>query len=649
MPIVLLAANGDTTVVRFQNKMDMNYYGNFDFKGKFPDGSKSYHQILMKYTLGCSSLGCSGWDYTNNIQYLKPLGVYDSSITKIDTTNGKHDTTWKKNERIEKFELGRVITPYGTYMKAGTNGYQPSWQHQYLFDVTDFASLLKDSGTIRCFYSGYSTGFAATVDFYFIEGAPPRNVLKLENLWGAGGNGYGYGVPDTFEKKVLPKLAVNVLANAKGASLQFTPSGHGFNNDINAAEFYDEKAKVMLNNAKVGDMRIWREDCGINPISPQGGTWIYNRANWCPGTKVNTFSYDMPSALLHPGSSDSVDVDFNPYTYSGSGGASYIISSVFFQYGDYNFTNDISLTDIITPSSNENYRHFNPICNGPIIEVKNNGKNTIYNFNIKYGLSTGVKSIYTWSDTLNFNQIKQITLPAINWTGAVNGSVFEAEILSVNNATDQWNFDNKKISSVIITPKQDADIIVWFKTNNRPEENSYKFLDWGNNVVFQRGGFTAKNFVYKDTIHLAVGCHSFVLRDEGGDGITWWADTAAGSGYLSFKRMSGTTAKNFVMDFGSEILYNFTTSYLLGVNENNSDDSNLLVYPNPSSGQIHIELNQIDGIALVSVIDITGKEVFNATVTNESNDINVANLSRGIYLVRANDNGVIYSKKVIIQ
>jgi hypothetical protein len=649
-PVYLLASNGDTTVIRFHNKVDMNSHGNYDVKGKFPDGSKTYRQILMKYTLGCSSTGCSGWDYSNPIQYLKPSGIFDSTVASIDTTGGKHDTTWNKKERIELYELGRVITPYGTYMQSpGSNGYSPSWQHQYWFDVSDFVLFLRDSATIRSFYDGWSSGFSATLDFYFIEGTPPRNVLKLENVYGAGGNGYGYNDPTSFEKNALPKKGIAILPNTKSASFQFTPSGHGFDNDKTAAEFYDESAKVYLNNSKIGDMHIWRDDCGKNPIYPQGGTWIYNRANWCPGTKVNTFSYDITQTQLHPGTTDSLDVDFDPYTYTGNGGASYLISSVFVQYGDNNFNYDASVKDIIAPSTNENYRRRNPTCYGPTIEIKNNGKNTITNCSIKYGLSTGVKTTYTWNGSLAFNQTTQVVLPSFNWAGAVNGSIFEAEITNVNNTTDEWLFDNKKSSTITITPKHETDFVVWFKTNNNPEENSYKFLDWNNNVVYSRSGMTTKNFIYKDTIHLAVGCYTFLVDDTGGDGLSWWANTAAGNGTVYFKNMNGSLIKNFNMDFGSEIRYNFTTSYVLGIKNAIVEDENILIYPNPSSHNINIQLNNIKGNADISVIDITGKSIFQISSSPTRDIVFVNNLAKGIYLVKVFADGKMFTEKVIIE
>ncbi len=652
LPTLVFASNGDTTYFRFQNKMNMTSYGNYDFKGAFPDGSKTYRQILMKYSLGCASSGCSGWDYTNHIQYLKALGIFDSSVASIDTSAGKHDTTWKKTERTEKYELGRVITPYGTYMQgAGSNGYLPSWQHRYWFDVTDFAGLLKDSGTMRCVYSGYSSGFSATVEFYFIEGTPARDVLKIENVWGSGGaNCMGYSNSTQFETTQLPLKAIAVLPGTQSASFQFTSSGHGGDNDQNAAEFYDESAEVLLNNTSLGKMHLWRDDCGKNPIYPQGGTWIYNRANWCPGTKVNTFTFDLTATQLHPGAKDSIDVNYDPYSWTGNQTPCYAISSVFVQYGNYNFNNDASLTNIISPSTNENYRRLNPVCYNPIIEIKNQGKNEITSCIIKYGLSNGVKANYTWNGKIPFNKTQQIILPNFNWTGAVNGSLFEAEIIKVNNVTDDWTLDNKANSVVTITPKHDTNMIIWFKTNNLPTENRYKITDWNGLTVYEKNTMTTANTVYKDTIHLAVGCYTFWVNDDGGDGMSWWANqSTAGTGYVYFRNMSGSLLKNFNMDFGSEIRYHFTTAYMLGLNNTPIENETISIFPNPTTRKTTIKINSLWGNAEVEILDITGKTIYNATINSPETSLLLDHLEKGIYLVKIIANGKIRTEKLMVE
>ena len=60
----------------------------------------------------------------------------------------------------------------------------------------------------------------------------------------------------------------------------------------------------------------WDSDCGENPIYPQGGTWIYDRANWCPGKRAQTFDHEISNYIT---SSDSVEINVNFQSYSWSG------------------------------------------------------------------------------------------------------------------------------------------------------------------------------------------------------------------------------------------------------------------------------------------------------------------------------------------
>ena len=121
--------------------------------------------------------------------------IYDSLGTAIDSVFVANDTimflnytdTYDVYEIIEDFELGRAITPYGTYMNPangsyGTNGYDENWKHRFTYDVTDFQHLLKDSVEIDAFYSGWSSGFSVTLNFEFIEGTPPRTPIFLSNI-----------------------------------------------------------------------------------------------------------------------------------------------------------------------------------------------------------------------------------------------------------------------------------------------------------------------------------------------------------------------------------------------------------------------------------------------------------------------------------
>ena len=104
----------------------------------------------MHYTLGCPSIGCSEWDYTTKIEVANPLN---------DST-----TQW--------LELVRIMTPYAGDRNEG-------WTHEWIIDVTDYASVLTGERIIKANYGGYQDGFTVTIDFEMIEGTPPRCSLRL--------------------------------------------------------------------------------------------------------------------------------------------------------------------------------------------------------------------------------------------------------------------------------------------------------------------------------------------------------------------------------------------------------------------------------------------------------------------------------------
>ena len=77
----------------------------------FPDGSEKLLKIMLHYTMGCASSGCSGWDYLTHILLSHPTGTYDS-------IHNQNTSSWDLFEIIEKYELGRAVSPYGTYMQS---------------------------------------------------------------------------------------------------------------------------------------------------------------------------------------------------------------------------------------------------------------------------------------------------------------------------------------------------------------------------------------------------------------------------------------------------------------------------------------------------------------------------------------------------
>ena len=127
---------------------------------------------------------------------------------------------------------------------------------------------------------------------------------------------------------------------------------------------------------------MWRSTCDFNPLFPQGGTWIYSRANWCPGAEVSPYEYDLSSYL--PDDSITVDYDMQSYIWNGQGSTpNYRIEGYLFEYQPASFTNDASIEDIVAPNNIKYYARYNPMVGKPIIVIKNTGKDTLKSLDIE--------------------------------------------------------------------------------------------------------------------------------------------------------------------------------------------------------------------------------------------------------------------------
>ena len=636
----LYAKPGDTTWVQ-ANNVKLNYYNNFDTAVAFPDGSLSYRKILMEFTLGeyaCPSgtQYCHQWDYT----------VTNYVLTKTDTV-----------------ELSRFITPFAT---SGVPRFPATWKQRYIYDVTDFYNLLKDSATVRIYYSGYSGGFTASVKFAFIEGTPERNVLGVDPLW-LGAFNYG-NAADPINNHV-PAKTRTAPANTQTSELKFTVTGHGADSSTSCCEFDSNDYSVVLNNIQLTKKAIWREDCGSNELYPQGGTWIFNRGNWCPGDAVKTNTHVLPGVV--PGTPYTLGIVFDPYTTPYHNYGDYALEGHVFYYGALNHALDASIEDIIAPNNFEDHFRENPTGNNPIVHIHNAGSSTINSISFSYGVKDSTAIPYIWTGTLPSLKDTIITLPPLNTLTRLsqNGSsgifTFVAQITAVNNIADEDATNNIYSSTFVVAPTWPTSFVVAIKTNNEgvtglgvnPSETSWQITDMNNNVVASRTNANIST-TYKDTITLPnPGFYHLTINDLGCDGLHWWYWAAAGVSVTSgsFAVLKLVTAAAIPMngysysttynnDFGCSFSQYFTTGGLAsGIHNLGSGNKGpaLLAFPNPTADQVSIA---ITGVAFANgqfqVLDALGRPVLQQTASGTENVLNLNGLPNGLYTITYRDEQV---------
>ena len=499
----------------------------------FPKNEGTWAKIMMVHTLKCDpntkgdKYPCGEWDYIWNT--LIEVPAQDSS--KI-------------------FSIGSFVTPYG---KGVDLGGEKGWEWTY--DVSDYAPILNGS----CKISVGNNQELLDLKFLFIKGTPTREVLQVDNIYPYG----KYKYSDLSEDLVLKKKPIQLLSEASGYKLKAVISGHGHEGPRNCCEWDSKTHTYFLSNWEIFRWNVWK-DCGNNPIYPQGGTWPFDRAGWCPGTKVDEYNFEL-TPLVKPGDLIEIDYAIEPYSDNGEKEGFYYMTHQIFSYGKPNFKNDVEIIDIITPTDKQKYTRLNPNLMNPKILIRNNGQYDLKSVDIYYGLKSRKKTVFKWIGDLQFLEEKMVTLPTPRWNGLKKSNNFVVILKNPNNTTDE-NFINNTLSSVIpepdIFPKK---FILRFFTNNinRAHENSFTISDKYGHVIYA-GGILSDSTEYIFTMELKNGDYEFLLKDKMEDGMSkhWWNRGSAPekigiNGTAQFLSIPGDTLKNFFPDFGQEIRYNF--------------------------------------------------------------------------------------------
>jgi hypothetical protein len=494
--------------------------------GKFPSTDEPIRQIKLKLQLGCpDSMRCADWDYKDHITIRRKGGVNGASLD---------------------YEIGRMLTPYG-------GAFASDWKFNWEVDITDFSLFLRDSVEIEYNHTGYEPnndrGWSVTLDFEIIKGKPAIEPVSIQKIYDGS---FRYGDSSNSIENALKPVAFATAKDAQFARLRVVQTGHGMDKPDNCAEFCSKYREIWYDEKLIDKRDIWKA-CGENPLYPQAGTWVYDRAAWCPGDLMPPDIYDL---AVKTGGQHIIDINMQPYVSTAPSADEYI-TAYLIQYKRTSATTDIRVDDIIAPSSHDRYRRHNPASMNPQILVKNLGTSTINRFRVQYGTKGFSKKVLNWSGHLSPSTSVSISLPSII-ESREGQNHFEVELLQPNGRKDNYPKDNKSVVSFEAAPKHDSTIIVYLQTNNQPAHNSYVIKNSEGVTVQERSlGFLQANTLYMDTVRLSKGHYLFVLSDTAGNGLEFWANPRGGRGKARLLNKDGSMLKDFESDFGSSARYAF--------------------------------------------------------------------------------------------
>ena len=625
-----------------------------------------------------------------NGTYVRPDGysyVYNAMGVAIDSNYYAGNTTWTNAdlsfyyppfEVIDRYEIGRFITPYGIGLSLGPDGF--TW----VYDVTDYAHLLRGEVDI----SSGNQQELLDLKFAFVQGTPPAHVVELTRPWGQS-RSMSYSALDNDD--ALEPISIDVHPNAARQKVIARFTGHGHNSNTGSfphcCEWKDNTHSLYVNNNLATDWHIWQTNqCAFNPVYPQGGTWPGAREGWCPGDLVKNFEYDITDMI----SGSTYDLDYRitpvPNNNQGMGNGNYVVAMHVIQYDEPAHALDAEVYDVIAPSNRGYFSRMNPVCYAPKIVIRNNGSTVLTSANITYQVAGGLPKNYEWTGSLGFLEQEEVTLPFQDGAFYLGdgSNVFTATISNPNGSVDQYADNDALNSHFELPPVTEGEIILHLTTNNFSSENELKLYDAMNNVVFSRSGAQLQsNTIYRDTLSLDTGCYRIEITDQANDGLSYWANSNQGAGSFriwTFNNGALGLLKNFEPEFGHKIDFAFAIDAMtidtifievngvpvvviggdtFEVNGNNlyplsvekTDDFSIGLYPNPNNGSFNVELIGYTGVVDMQLYDLSGKIVHQdklISMRGTSQNFQL-NLSPGIYLVRFNGELINETMRVVIE
>lgn len=549
--------------------------------------------------------------------------VYDLDGAVIDQVSFPAAGQFEKGELIYyskspmAYEIMSFVTPYGIGLDFGEEGY--TWQ----FDVTDFAPVLK--GDKRLFMSrGGQWQEDMDIRFEFIEGIPDRDVIDIQQIWKVDQIPYGNILDDwRFEPREFtydPSVSAYMIKTAI--------TGHG-----QEGEFIPRNHSISLDGF-IDSWSVWKE-CAENPVYPQGGTWVYDRAGWCPGMATDVRAFDVSEYFQF------LETPTIDYSMQGASGDSrYIVNAQLIKYGPPNKTYDAAVKDVIHPSTRIEHGRFNPSCHAPEIIIKNHGSETLTSLLVHYGVEGKTEKTYTWNGVLPFLIETKLVLPYDPALAlAETGDRFFARV-EMPGLTDENPSNNSYQTELVPSDHYDGPFIIEWRTNFTPQETSYRVEDESGNILLQKFGASLNsNRIYRDTLYNLNGCYRLFINDTDDDGISWWANND-GNGYIRVKQDGGNW-KSVATDFGAFIDYSFTAGSISSVNGLLVDNA-VLAYPNPSMGEIYISgLDNWNSDIKVLITDALGRQIYGGSIGKEQlksgGMTELLNVNSGMYVLHLSD------------
>jgi hypothetical protein len=284
------------------------------------------------------------------------------------------------------------------------------------------------------------------------------------------------------------------------------------------------------------------------------------------------------------------------------------------------------------------------ICSGmisPVLEIRNNGSNSLTSAAIEYSVNGGETQTYNWSGSLEFLETEEIALDELTFD-VMDDNNLTADITSINEGSDDFMNNNIYVKMMTRAANVDGSIGLWLLLDDYPEETTWEIKN-SNGDVIQSGGPYETSGQHFEPVNVSLSdCYEFIIYDEGGNGTDYYA-LVYGNQEIAFEGGAfGSMEKN---EFGYD---------LVGIDVPEAY-TEMQIFPNPASDVVNVSfyLSESSDVT-ISVVDMVGKQVYRNEVGTESfgprqYKVNTSNLQSGIYFMRLEIGSTSHVQKISIR
>ncbi|MCK9321925.1 MAG: T9SS type A sorting domain-containing protein [Bacteroidales bacterium] len=269
----------------------------------------------------------------------------------------------------------------------------------------------------------------------------------------------------------------------------------------------------------------------------------------------------------------------------------------------------------------------------PGLLLRNNGSEIVTEMEIQYTMNNGTPAVFLWSGALAFTENVVVSLPAIAFT-LEEENLFQVSIPAVNGSDDQYIKNNSKTKTVLHAVKSEDYVRLMLRTDNKPEEITWKITNSENEIIHSGGPYTQPNQMINTMLPFDLeDCYQFTIHDAGGDGIC----CENGVGFFA---LSDHTNSAFVEggNFSDSTCASF--KILKGVGLETRNDIGLKITPNPASDRLELGFTlSKEATVRMAITDLTGRVLQQENPVSLPQGIHtvtfdIADFPDGMYLVR---------------